>query len=130
MPTRRVCVGRGISKDVEKTEPMTKVRLPPPIDALVQAINDGDTDRLLGLLAPDASVDDWGSKYVGLDEIRAWNERELIGAKGRLTVTSVERTGGRVVLLTDWKSNFFTGPGRFTFTIENGKIKEWRITEV
>jgi hypothetical protein len=109
---------------------LTKVILPPPIDALVKAINDGNTERLFGLLAPDACVDDWGSKYDGIDEIRTWNERELIGAKGRLTVTSVERTGDRVVLLTDWKSNFFTGPGRFTFKIENGKIKEWRITEV
>ena len=109
---------------------MTKIDLPRRSTRLVQSINDGDTERLLGLFAPDASVSDWGSSYSGLAEIRAWNDRELIGAKGRLSVTRVERSGDRVVLLTDWKSSFFSGPGRFTFTIENGKIKEWRITEV
>ena len=110
---------------------MTKVNLPPPIDALVQSINDGDTERLLGLFAPDASVNDWGSSYTRarrnprLERSRA-DRRQGSAHASR----SVERSGDRVVLLTDWKSSFFTGPGRFTFTIENGKIKEWRITEV
>lgn len=108
---------------------MQNVSIPAPIDTLVTAINTGDNDRLLDLLTPDATVDDWGSKYVGLEQIRTWNDRELIGAKGVLTVTSAEQQGDRVTLMTDWKSNFFTGPGRFVFTLENGRIKNWKISE-
>lgn len=106
---------------------MQDIVIPPPIDVLVKAINEGDTDRLLALFAPGATVDDWGSKYIGLDQIRVWNDRELIGAKGVLTVRSAERQGDRVVLVTDWRSNFFTGPGRFVFTLEDGRIRHWKI---
>ena len=108
---------------------MQNINLPAPIDALVRAINEGNSERLFAFFTPDASVDDWGSKYVGLEQIRTWNDRELIGAKGVLTVTSAEQKGDRVTLMTDWKSNFFTGQGRFVFTLENGRIKIWKISE-
>ncbi|HEY6834449.1 MAG TPA: nuclear transport factor 2 family protein [Pseudolabrys sp.] len=109
---------------------MTDVVLPAPIDALVRAINGGDTEALMAVFAPGAVVDDWGSRYESPAQIRAWNDRELIGAKGTLTVRSAEHHGNRVTLVTDWKSSFFTGPGRFEFTLENGKIKRWRISEL
>jgi uncharacterized protein (TIGR02246 family) len=109
---------------------MSEPALPPLIDALVHAINAGDAEGVFSLFAPDAVVNDWGSEYTGLDQIRAWNDRELIGAKGVLTVRSVKQNGNRIALVTDWKSNFFSGPGRFEFTLDNGKIKQWTISEL
>jgi hypothetical protein len=55
------------------------VTLPPLLERLVAAINGGDTAAFVASLVPDAVVDDWGKRYVGLDAVRRWNDRELIG---------------------------------------------------
>jgi ketosteroid isomerase-like protein len=104
--------------------------IPPLIVAMRDALNRGDAEGYLALFAPDAVVDDWGSRYEGLAAIRAWSQREQIDAKGRLTITRViSDTGGVVVFDTDWKSSFFSGAGRFTVTVEGGKIQELLISE-
>lgn len=108
---------------------MPAIHIPPPIDALVATINAGDTERLLGFFTPDAVVDDWGDEYVGLDAIRTWNDRELIGAKGVMTVRSAQAHGDKIAVVADWASNFFTGPGRFEFTLAGGRIRRWQIRE-
>ena len=102
--------------------------LPAPVAALVAAINGGDTRALMTLLARDAVVEDWGSVYASRAEIEDWNKRELIGAKGKLTVTGARTKGDTVVLDTDWVSSFFSGAGRFTLTLADGKIKRWVIS--
>ncbi|MGD9738593.1 MAG: nuclear transport factor 2 family protein [Bauldia sp.] len=104
------------------------VAIPAPIDAVVAAINGGDTDAFLDAFTADGLVDDWGNAYRGRDEIAAWNARELIGAKGRLTVTRAQRRGDIVSVVGDWKRSFFSGPSRMVFTVEGDKIREMRIT--
>lgn len=101
--------------------------IPAPLDALVAAVNAGDTDRFLSLFTNDGVVDDWGTQYTGPREIRAWSDRELIGAHGVMTVRALEHDQGRAVLLADWASTYYTGPGRFTFDIQGGKIARWTI---
>lgn len=102
--------------------------LPSPVDAVVQAINAGDTKGFLGFFTPGGVVDDWGKRYVGHAAIRTWSDRELIGAKGVLTVRSVATQGSVVTLDGDWKSSVYTGPGRFIFRLEVPLVSEWRIT--
>lgn len=104
------------------------------IPALVRnmrdTINRGDAEGYLALFAPDAVVDDWGSRHEGIAAIRAWSQQEQIDAKGHLTVTRVvSDTGGVIVFDTDWTSSFFSGLGRFTVTVRDGKIAELRISE-
>ncbi len=103
------------------------VTLPPLLDRLIIAINAGDTAAFLALFPKDGVVDDWGDRYAGIDAIRAWSDRELIGAKGALTVSNVSTHGNEIAFDGDWKSSFFTGPGRFTLRIEDGRIREMRI---
>lgn len=113
-----------------KETEMNAIAIPAPLDALVSVVNGGDTEGYLALLTEDSVVDDNGDRYVGKAEIKTWSDRELIGAKGVMTVQGVETHGTEIHLIADWKSNFYTGPGRFIFTIRDGKISEWRIQAV
>lgn len=111
----------------DKGAEMQAMAIPPPLDTLVSVVNGGNTEEFLALLTEDSVVDDWGTRYVGKSEIRTWSDRELIGAKGVMTVQGVETHGSEIHLLSHWKSNFYTGPGRFIFSIRDGRISEWKI---
>lgn len=105
--------------------------LPALITAMRDTLNRGDSAGYLALFAPDAVVDDWGSRYEGLKAIGEWSDREQFDAKGRLTITRlISDKDGVVVFDTDWKSSFFSGAGRFAVTIRDGKISELRISEI
>jgi hypothetical protein len=105
------------------------VTLPSPIERMVAAINGGDTDAFLDCFTAKGVVDDWGRRFVGAKAIRGWSDKETIGAKGRMTVTGVEEKAGEIVVTGDWKSNFYSGPGRYVFRLDGGRIAEMRITE-
>jgi hypothetical protein len=107
---------------------MTEV--PEIIERLRQTINRGDTEGFLAFFPDDGVVEDWNRRFAGHAAIRKWSDKELIGAKGTLTITRVRsRTDTKVSLDADWASNFYTGPGHFEFTIEGDKIRNMRITE-
>ncbi len=103
------------------------VAIPPPVDKLVAAINRGDTEAFLALFPADGVVDDWGRRMVGHAAIRAWSDKETIGAKGVMTVTKASATSNQVLVDADWKSTFYSGSGSYVFTIANGKVREMRI---
>lgn len=95
-----------------------------------------DEAGFLDAFAPTGVVDDWGSIYRGRDEIDTWSSRELIGARGVLTITRVEEGGpspdpgpdqARVVVTGDWRSSFANGPSRFEFLVEGGLISSMTI---
>src|SRR5687767_777766 len=107
---------------------MTEV--PEIIERLRQTINRGDTEGFLAFFPDDGVVEDWGRRFAGHAAIRKWSDKELIGAKGTLTITKVlSRTATMVALEADWASNFCTGPGHFEFIIEGDKILSMRISE-
>ena len=103
------------------------VTLPPPLQRLVAAINGGDTAAFLALLPADCVVDDWGDRFTGVAAISTWSDRELIGAKGTLTAAKVSHKGSEIAFDGDWKSSFYTGPGRFTLHLDGDRIREMRI---
>ena len=45
------------------------------------------------------------------------NDREFIGAKGKMTVKSVKQNGNEITVTADWVSNFCAGPARFVFVL-------------
>ena len=108
---------------------MNAIDLPAPLGALVSTINSGDTEGFLLLLTEECVVDDWESLYAGKAEIKTWSDRELVGAKGVMTVRDVEEHGPEIHLICDWKSNFYSGPGRLIFSIRDGKVAELKIRE-
>jgi len=60
----------------------------------IDAVNAMDTDRIVDTFAADAYVNDNRREFVGLDAIRRWVDRELVGDKVtihyKMTATSVE----------------------------------------
>ena len=104
--------------------------IPPLAVALRDATNRQDWPGFIALFGDDPVVNDWGSVYRGVAAIKDWSDREMIGAKGTLTVTKmISAAGATIVFDTDWKSSFFSGAGRFTLTVRDGKIAELRISE-
>jgi len=98
--------------------------------ALRDATNRQDWPGFMALFGDDPVVNDWGTVYRGVTAIKGWSDREMIGAKGTLTITRmISDKDGKIAFDTDWQSNFFSGPGRFTLTVRDGKITELRISE-
>lgn len=104
------------------------VLLAAPLDRFVAAVNAGDTAAFLACFAPDAVVDDWGRSFAGHAAIRGWSDRELIGARGVLTVRDLFGVGGAVTLRGHWASKVFTGESSFGFIIADGLIRSLRIS--
>jgi hypothetical protein len=101
---------------------------PALIEAFVNAVNTGDTEAFLALFNESGVVDDWGSRYTGHQQIRTWSDRELIGAAATLAITSSEQHGNEASVLVQVGGRGFNGPSRFSFTIDDGLVKEMRIT--
>lgn len=108
---------------------MPKPDLPPPLDAFISAVNAGDSEAAFSFFASDAKINDWGRRFTTPRAIRAWSDREFIGAKGHLSVTQVVREGDRVVVDAGWRSAIYAGDSRFVFTLRDGSIREMRIVD-
>jgi hypothetical protein len=67
------------------------MQLPVVIAAFVRSVNAGDTEAFLSLFDETGVVNDWGTVYVGREQIRRWSDRELIGAKASLEVGGASR---------------------------------------
>jgi len=101
--------------------------LPAPIDRFVDAVQRSDTDAFVALFTVDGVVDDWGRRFSGTTAIRAWSDKEFIGARGHLAVIGVTHKLGRVTLDVDWRSDFYSGASRFVFELAGEWIREMTI---
>jgi len=101
----------------------------PAIVALVvAAINTADTAAFLDLFHEAGTVDDGGSVYRGRQQIKAWSDRELIGAKAHFQVRSSGHQGDTVSMLVDVGGDGFNGPSQLRFTLRAGRILEMKMT--
>jgi hypothetical protein len=55
----------------------------------IDAINAGDTDHTVATFAEDAYVNDNRREFVGIDAIRRWVAKEMVGDKVRIDVREV-----------------------------------------
>src|ERR1700750_1722386 len=55
----------------------------------IDAINAGDTDRTVATFAEDAYVNDNHREFVGIDAIRRWVAKEMVGDKVTIEVREV-----------------------------------------
>jgi hypothetical protein len=100
----------------------------PAIVALVlAAINTGDTAAFLDLFHEAGTVDDCGSLYRGRQQIKAWSDRALIGAKAHFRLRSSGHHGDTVSMLVDVSGDGFGGPSQLRFTLRAGRILEMKI---
>jgi ketosteroid isomerase-like protein len=68
---------------------MTATTLPPAVQGYVAASNAFDGDALIAWFAEDAFVNDARREFWGADAIRRWLDREVIGDRVTMDVTSV-----------------------------------------
>jgi len=107
---------------------MNESELPDLIHRFVKSVNRGDADGFLSFFPHDGVVDDSGERYMGLDAIRRWSDREFIGAKGKMTVKAVQQNENSISLTADWVSNYYSGPSRFVFVLDGERVRELRIS--
>ena len=55
----------------------------------IDAVNAGDTDRAVATFAEDAYVNDNRREFVGIDAIRRWVAKEMVGDKVTIEVREV-----------------------------------------
>jgi|SRR5271170_2637403 hypothetical protein len=103
-------------------------RLPAPVARAIDAVNAGDTDAFLDEFAPDGWIDDNGRRFTGHDEMRAWSDRELIGADSRFEITGNEAIDGGVAVDIEVSSTGFNGFSRFAFAVEDEALRSMTIT--
>jgi hypothetical protein len=95
----------------------------------IQAVNAFDTDAIVSTFAPDAYVNDNRREIVGLDAIRRWVEKEMVGDNVTLDVREVIDHHGDVVVRAAYDGNYDKSklpPGELImsnyFSVRDGKI--------
>jgi hypothetical protein len=106
----------------------TDADLPAPVARAIDAVNGGDTDAFLAEFATDGWIDDNGRRFSGHDEMRAWSDRELIGANSRFAVTGSEPAEPGVAVDIEVSSDGFNGYSRFVFELKGEVLISMRIT--
>lgn len=122
---------RAVAKEAVRDTPSTHdpaalAALEPAVRGYVEAVDAGDTDALVTVFAPDASVSDTGRSFRGRAAIGDWARDEVVG--GELTVlhTTPGPKGPTVLLRFDPEGLMAGFRARYTFDVENDRIT--RIT--
>jgi len=108
---------------------MATPMVPEPVASFWKAVNAHDEQGFLDAFTPEGSVDDWGRIFTGREEIKAWSDKEFIGARGRLDIESASEQDGQVTVIGDWKSNYANGRSNFIFEIQGSKLSRMAIRE-
>jgi hypothetical protein len=101
--------------------------VPAPVQAVLDAANDGNVDAFLDCFGAGGAVDDWGREFAGRDAIRRWSDAEFIGKQVTLAVTAVENDGDRTVVTAQVGGNGFNGPSHFAFDVAGPRIARMTI---
>jgi hypothetical protein len=80
--------------------------LPKVAAEYVRATNDHDAAGFIAGFAENAVVQDAGQEHRGIAAIKAWSDREIMGAKVTLDVLDVNHRDGQVVITTRVDGNF------------------------
>ena len=108
---------------------MTETRVPEPVASFIEAVNQHDSEGFLSAFTTEGVVDDWGRIFTGEDQIKAWSDKEFIGARGTLTPEEVFSDADELVVIGDWRSNHANGRSRFAFLTQDEKIVRMTIRE-
>ncbi|WP_067202593.1 nuclear transport factor 2 family protein [Microbacterium sp. XT11] len=106
---------------------MSQPELPAPVQAMVDAINDADTDAFVRAFTPDGFVSDWGTVKSGPEGVRSWAGSDAIGAGARMTVLSAETEGDTTRIRFGWTSRVFNGESDGIFVVDGDKLASFTI---
>jgi ketosteroid isomerase-like protein len=103
-------------------------RLEPPVRAMIDATNRGDSAALVEAFAPDAVLVDFGRTFKGREEIARWNDVENIGTNNHLRVTGVTRAGEEVRVAITVTGDGYNGGGVLAFVADETTIRRLTIS--
>jgi hypothetical protein len=72
--------------------------LPTPVSEYVEASNTFDGERLIATFAGDAMVNDARREFWGIDAIKRWSDKEIIGDKVTMDVRGVKQHYGDLIV--------------------------------
>lgn len=108
---------------------MADTSIAEPVASFIDAVNRHDEEGFLGAFTTEGAVDDWGRIFTGREQIKAWSDKEFIGALGILTPERTFTEDGELVVIGDWRSNHANGRSQFAFRTEGDKITLMTIRE-
>lgn len=103
------------------------VTVPEPVERLVAAINDADTDAFVAAFTPDGYVDDWGRRLEGPGGVRSWAGSDAIGAGAQMTILEATVDGDVVTTRFGWRSRVFNGESTGIFVISGDRLASFTI---
>lgn len=106
---------------------MADIIVPPPVQTLVDAINDGDTEAFVAAFTEDGFVDDWGRVLRGPEGVRSWAGSDAIGAGAQMTVLSAETEGDTTRIRFGWSSQKFNGESDGVFVVDGDRLASFTI---
>ena len=105
-----------------------KIELPAILKNFIKATNDHDGGAFISCFTKDALVNDFARNFWGVDAIKKWSDKEIIGDKVTFTVDeAVEHYGDYIVTaLTDGNYDKSKSPDPtyldYFFTVKDEKI--------
>lgn len=108
---------------------MADLHIPEPVASFIDAVNRHDEEAFLNAFAAGGYVDDWGRQFHGREQIKAWSDKEFIGAHGTLTPREVDVEGDVITVVGDWASTHANGLSRFEFVLDGAGLASMTIRE-
>ncbi|MEV8171459.1 nuclear transport factor 2 family protein [Microbacterium sp. NPDC077486] len=106
---------------------MSDILLPAPVQAMVDAINAGDTDAFVAAFTVGGFVSDWGTVKAGADGVRGWADSDAIGAGARMTLLSATTDGDMTRIRFGWSSRVFNGESDGIFVVDGDRLASFTI---
>jgi ketosteroid isomerase-like protein len=110
------------------TTPAAATALEPVLTEHLRAVNAFDLDAIVATFAEDALVNDARREFWGIEAIRAWVEKEMVGDKVTLDVTEVLNHRDQTLVRARYDGEYDKTnlPGELImtnyFTVRDGKI--------
>ncbi|MFF4346193.1 hypothetical protein [Streptomyces sp. NPDC001530] len=97
------------------------------IDKMIAAVHARNCSVLLDILSEDASLDDWGRRYTGREQIEAWLEKEIVDKGIAVTVMKTEAIGPDTVLTVLVHDGASTTSSHVAIKVTGEKISDLTI---
>jgi hypothetical protein len=102
--------------------------LPPAVTGYLAAVNAFDVDGMVAAFAPDAYVNDARREINGIDAIRRWAEKEMVGDHVTMEVREVVEHYGQFIVRSRYDGTYDKAglPGELVmsdyFSLRDGKV--------
>jgi ketosteroid isomerase-like protein len=105
------------------------ISLQTPLADFFSATNARDTDALFALFAPDATVDDEGFEYRGLDAIRGWIAETIERFSFNIDVVDASHAAEQASIVGIVSGDFQGSPAHvhYDFKLDQQKIVSLRV---